>query len=739
MKKFITLLSIVSFSIISCSNFINPAVESYPASAESYCTIRGSFVSEDFSGAVLRSAFPANNVDLRLYTTNIYYKSSPAETQKTLCGTTQDNDFELKLSSFGTYYLEAESYLTSDETKTVVLKTTSPVELTLTEEVPYKNDVRMFLRATANTSETGFIDLYMKSFDASKVVKMEIYKDNSNDTISNLIFEAADSLVNWNADNVAAGAHTYTFKFYSDSSSTELVYQCTETITVLPGKTTDTWVNNGNAEYFSTETIDGKETVVMNITQDCLDNFALTNFYVDSDGGDDSGNGSFFEPVKTLGKAVDKCTDSSKNYTINIMKDVNVDSGITVSNNITIQNAPGKSAKIKYTSDTGRLFTVSAEKTFKISYIDIEGPDSESNSIEGAAINNSGNLVLDNVNFSKFKNGKGSGQGGCLHNTGNGTISVTGGSITSCQSGQGGAIYNAGGEIDIKDCTINSCTAGQAGGAIYNNSTAKITLSGNTVIGEKDKSTAPTASNFGNKADGGGGGIFLENGELYLTDNTVIGYNYSGLTGGGIHLNSGKKVYLQDNACIKNCAAASGGNGIYTSAASCRVYMKDSAYLDSASDIRLNANGYVSLNGNLTPPAAANGIAATLTPQFYNVDDENFPCDPYILLQEDSAGLIAGNYIKFAVTSKDEDPAIEWYVTAKGKLNSKLPEEVLLASLSAAPTETTKVYIVDSSEELAPLVAWVNAGNTLENIKFKLNSDITLDNEWTSIGTFTSI
>ncbi|MCQ2577979.1 MAG: hypothetical protein MJ176_05565 [Treponema sp.] len=676
-NKYIFVLSFISFLIISCSNLMDAREETPADTTPAAYTVSGKLVTEYESNVGPRSAFPANNINLALYTTKFYYKSSPTATERTLCGTTTDSSFELKLPSLGTYYLEAESYRTSDGTKTVAFKTTSPVELTLTEEAPFKNNVRMLLHIVVEEFDEddlpyGYIKLKIKYVpEIVKVTKGYVY-DSGIQHESEIYID--DNNI-WEQSGLLARPNTFVFKFFN--AEDELVYQCYESVTVFPGKTTDTWVNNGNAEYFSPETIDGKDVLVMNITQDCLDNFALTNFYVKAN-GDDNNNGSYFTPFRTLDKALSKCTVAGVNYTINIDGTVEVRNRIIISKNILIKKAEeATSAKIKYLGTPERLFTVQTG-TFTISNVDIEGPDDECD-FNGAAIFNEGTLILNNVNFSKFKN---TGIGGCLYNAGDGTISITGGSITSCASNQGGAIYNDGKDIEIKDCTISSCTA-QRGGAIYNDKAKKIKLSGNTSI------TRCTAAEYG-------GGIYL--------------YSYA-------------KVYMQDSASIKKCTATkTSGSGIYASGTECRVDMKDSAYLDSASDIYLNTGASVTLNGNLTPPEATRGIAATITPNAYTGGIQ--------ILDENTIGLIAGNYLKFALTSTDEDPSIQWTIDNTGKLK----KEVLVSSLTAAPTDTNAVYKLSTVADLSKIAGWVNDGVTLVDIKFELTSDITIDSTWTPIG-----
>lgn len=479
-KNILVLVSIVSL-FISCSNFVDVDVEKSAGSKNAVYTVTGRLISGYEDGTSSRSAFPANDVDLSLYTTNIYYKESPTATQRTLCGTTTGSSFELKLPSLGTYYLEAESYKTANESRVIEFKTLQSIEITLDSTSPYKNDVSLFLKVIVGESDaTGSIGLYMKYFDPLIVIYYEITENGI--SIHNGQLNNYASV--YGKSGVTAEVHNYVFSFY-DGIYSNLVYQCTETITVLPGKTTDTWVNNGNAEYFSTEIIGGKETVVMNITQECLDNFALTNFYV-KESGDDSNNGSYFTPFRTLDKALSKCTVAGVNYSINIDGDytqTNTESNYTVPAgvNVKINGLDTGRTKLKRSSSESSPFiTVSNGAVVTINNLGIEGTDTLITYDGTTGIYNEGTLTLNNCTVSKFKSNK---YGG-IHTKGKlvtKNTEIFRNVANDAENGIAGGVFVESGIFEFRDGYIHDNFAASEGagvGVYVNDSTCTFKMSG---------------------------------------------------------------------------------------------------------------------------------------------------------------------------------------------------------------------------------------------------------------------
>ena len=119
----------------------------------------------------------------------------------------------------------------------------------------------------------------------------------------------------------------------------------------------------------------------------------------------------------------------------------------------------------------------------------------------------------------------------------NSTITISGGTISECDvsTGAGGGLYADNSTLTIKGGTISECSAGTGGGLYADRST--ITISGGTI--EKNRaaygggvaligSTINPITKWtvdGNKADNTGGGIYLENGSMDVSDGSNRIYN----------------------------------------------------------------------------------------------------------------------------------------------------------------------------------------------------------------------
>ena len=194
-------------------------------------------------------------------------------------------------------------------------------------------------------------------------------------------------------------------------------------------------------------------------------------------------------------------------------------------------------------------------------------------------------LTLENLTL---KNGKKEGAiGGCIL-VFSGKVELTDCIIENCTAGDGGAI-GVKGEAKLTNTVIKKCAATSTGGAIYTKSgkvtMTNCTLTGNTaknggaIAAQKDTtpSAAPpnvtisggtiggTGALDANKAsksgtDGGsGGGIWINNGTLILKDNAEVIGNTAQKYGGGIALDKGGTLTLSSGKISGNTAQKYGG------------------------------------------------------------------------------------------------------------------------------------------------------------------------------------
>ena len=243
---------------------------------------------------------------------------------------------------------------------------------------------------------------------------------------------------------------------------------------------------------------------------------------------------------------------------------------ITISKNLTIRGKTGAASKI-LDANASNLNPSKVDRIF-----DVQG----------------GTLTLENLTL---KNGKKEGAiGGCIL-VFSGKVELTDCIIENCTAGDGGAI-GVKGEAKLTNTVIKKCAATSTGGAIFTKSgkvtMTNCTLTGNTaknggaIAAQKDTtpSAAPpnvtisggtiggTGALDANKAsksgtdggsggtDGGsGGGIWINNGTLILKDNAEVIGNTAQKNGGGIALDKGGTLTLSSGKISSNTAQKYGG------------------------------------------------------------------------------------------------------------------------------------------------------------------------------------
>ena len=130
-------------------------------------------------------------------------------------------------------------------------------------------------------------------------------------------------------------------------------------------------------------------------------------------------------------------------------------------------------------------------------------------------------------------------------------MTITGGNVT----GNGGGLYNDGGNVTLTNCTVSGNSAGRDGGGLYNRGT--LTLTASTVSG-----------NSATYRLSDGGGLYNQTGgTTTLTDCTVSGnssgdftLNFPSGSGGGIS-NFGTTTLI--NCAVSDNSAGGGGGGLY--------------------------------------------------------------------------------------------------------------------------------------------------------------------------------
>ena len=255
---------------------------------------------------------------------------------------------------------------------------------------------------------------------------------------------------------------------------------------------------------------------------------------------------------------------------------------IIINGKITATNASGNNGEITITKN----LTIRGKTGATSDILDANASNLNPSKINRIFdVQGSKTLTLENLTL---KNGKKEGAiGGCIF-VPSGKVELTDCIIENCIAGDGGAI-GVKGEAKLTNTVIKKCEATSTGGAIFTKSgkvtMTNCTLTGNTaknggaIAAQKDTtpSAAPpnvtisggtiggTAALDANKAsksgtdDGSGGGIWINNGTLILKDNAEVIGNTAQKNGGGIALDKGGTLTLSSGKISGNTAQKYGG------------------------------------------------------------------------------------------------------------------------------------------------------------------------------------
>ncbi len=259
-------------------------------------------------------------------------------------------------------------------------------------------------------------------------------------------------------------------------------------------------------------------------------------------------------------------------------------------------------------------------------------------SIEGGGIYNTGNLELSNVlvtdndapsgggisnqntvtvTASSIISNTSSGPGGGIYNvTGSAKLTLVNSNFSENFSfaGSGGAIYNNG-VLTSTNTIIVGNDAAFSGGGLYNDTTSRTTLAGNTI--QNNTSTFE------------GGGLF-NSGTAQIDETSITSNLANNNGGGGIHNAAGGKLTVESSAIVTNTAAGSTGGGI-NNAGALTLTQSALAYNAASQGGGLNNAGAAQLtNVTVSNNTASSGggiqnSGITLTLQFSTVSFNSPP------------------------------------------------------------------------------------------------------------------
>ncbi len=216
----------------------------------------------------------------------------------------------------------------------------------------------------------------------------------------------------------------------------------------------------------------------------------------------------------------------------------------------------------------------------------------------GGAIEDESNemnaVTLNGVDFSGNNAGMNPGNGGVLHVSGSGGVSVSGGTFDGNMAVEGGALWNNQGAMTVDGATFTGNTAsggdadagdadGQGGGAIFaqngagsltvtdstfagNMATGAVSSGGGIFANEGTTLSVSTSSFTGNTANRAGGAIETRAGTATTLDQVSLDDNTANTTagggggnGGGLHVTGNGNVDITASQIINNTAATEGG------------------------------------------------------------------------------------------------------------------------------------------------------------------------------------
>lgn len=618
----ISLCFLSAFSFYACSFFNANDVDkisekkaeesqsdSQASSEDGYFTLEVpvNFGNENLSG---RSAYPYF-ADLTLDNTNYTYTAtSTAFKESDTTGSFSSNKITYTIKSHA-FTNTAVTFYIKDTSSNILWYGTAKVTYTLGGTANVANTV-YFQRYSSSTVK-GDVSLELLASSGNKIY-CEITDSEGNSVseiavTSNLnkcAIKKADS-----AEGVTPGTYIAKISIYaqSDTEKVNCLDYIIQTIEIWPKLTTNKW-------YLS----DGTVNQVYRITQSSdnvklyVRGFSPTGIYADPDFSSASaatGNsGTIMHPLPTLQEALAKCINSSKNYTIIIDGTLN---GTSSTDTTTI----GSSIRAASLTITGS--TSSAEI---IRYSDTMSSARENGSV--ITINASDNNFPVTITNLKLSNGYGVKGGGIYLIKGQLTLG-DGVKICGNKATNGGGVYvESNGSLYMKgssligyDVTTNqrpldntlgttsekaANIASENGGGIYNNE-------GNVYIGCNDTGATTgyaLSEGYGirqNSVSGGGGGIYSTGGNLIVASGVVsfnTGFNNSG---GAIYCKSYNTCKILGGIIEGNKALDGGAISIYslnTTAYISNVTVKNNSSDECGGALCLSGSTIVQISGDTT-------------------------------------------------------------------------------------------------------------------------------------------
>ena len=469
LKKFYCLILFLPLLIMSCSNLLEGNGKKYNEEfGKVTCNI---YLPQENSSA--RAAFPSISLsDTSLcYQVSVFKKDGSVLSDAVVNRISGKKAFEISGIPLNVNFKLEVTVL---ENSNIIMKGNSDI-LKLTAEEPV-------------VAESITVS-YLQTFTGKGSVKLPFYKE-SGSSITHVYYSIDGESEVHNIDNnnlhieeISSGNHLITFSFYNYTTDRTLLYQFTEAVNVYDNVETNKWENSGNNPWL--QNVDG--VLKLKITSDVIKEYELKTIYVDQTNNDSTETGTYYNPYKSLQKAINKIVsfgNTADEYSICLLSDVSASSNddcastdpsegnsfisiySTSARNITISSYNG--IKSIDAGGFGRVLQIkdNPDVSVKLQNLIIKNGTltASSTAKKGGGIYNACKLELNNVQVldcslnSPNTTNSGNVYGGGIYNDSEGSLIIYSSVIDNCSSvaqsqnklARGGGIYNDG------SCTINS-------------------------------------------------------------------------------------------------------------------------------------------------------------------------------------------------------------------------------------------------------------------------------------------
>ncbi len=599
-KRPIFFALLLSFLFISCENLLSPK-DSYNNGDGKTYTITGDIniegalpnelFNENSTNSVARTGFPTvpNFSDSEL---NLYVSATNADSSSTIEGT-----INAEKTQYSINLPKGQWTITVSGEKSDVVILEGSVTVVLNDEYPVTNSEIIILKPIKTTDGKGNLSLKLAlnigSFNCGGV---KATLSSSEDPKTKYFLFTDTSEIDLVFNDIPSGTYSFNLEFYKsmipngtdDYECENIIYILNDTVNIFDGLTTNEWSGTGYSEDKFT------------LTQEMITSFAMTTFYVDADYGNDDNEGTFFAPIKSINKVLEKIdtiNDGSSEYRIYIKGNINNtsenssfinDSFINITPTETLNllicgfgNEKSTINAERDESQTGRVMYIGENANVTLQNLILTGGYLADNNEQcdgaGLYIKNNATVKIKNCEISgnQAKDGGGlylcpnaNDDGGNLLELSNCTISgniatSSGGGILFCPTH--GSSDDKITTLNLTNCTISSNTATQMGGGIYSyGKNPEVILDACNITNNSlgSESSVPNAY---------GGGIYGANGTIIMNDTTISENKVASVNdveGAGVYL-SGAELTMQENSkisgnsCVFGEYASSYGGGVY--------------------------------------------------------------------------------------------------------------------------------------------------------------------------------